>query len=117
MEEARINILVQFVNDGDRRRLWCGNTEEGAGFVPSTQLAQARHVRQGLRADRGRHPERSQSARPDVPNRCMQVVESSLNLSPPQIGEHWAGASIRHMHGVNFGSCFKQPRGMSSLVM
>ena len=34
MDEARINILVQFVNDGDRRRLWCGNTEEGAGFVP-----------------------------------------------------------------------------------
>jgi hypothetical protein len=43
--EARVDLLVEPVDDLDRRSLWCANAELGNRLIPRHELAHGRDVR------------------------------------------------------------------------
>ena len=101
--KARVDFLVEPVDDFSRRVLRCTDALPCARFVAGHKFVDGRDVRQRLRARRGRHRERAELAGPDVLNRCDGLDEVNLHLSGEQISEREPLAAIRHVDHSDAG--------------
>src|SRR5215469_660167 len=84
--EARVDLLVELVDDLGWRGLGCADAEPIACLVPWQELPHARDVRQGLRARLGRHRERAQPTSPDIFDWRDNGDEHDLHLTGDEIG-------------------------------
>src|SRR5262245_41466797 len=64
--EARIDLLVELLDDHDRRGLRCTDAEPDARFVAGHKFAHGGDVRERLQTRRGGYCERAQPARLDI---------------------------------------------------
>src|SRR5262245_7302271 len=92
--EARIDLLVEFVDDLGGRVLGRADAEPSACLVARDEFAHRRDIRQRGRAIRRGHRQRAQLAGTDMFDRGGHIVEQDLNLSTDEIGDRWCRAAI-----------------------
>src|SRR6516225_6037314 len=80
--EAGVDLLVELVDDLGRGLIGRTNAHPQAGLVARNKLADDRNVRQCVRARCGRHRQRTQHARPDVPDRPRDWDKNHLYRPP-----------------------------------
>src|SRR5215211_2660390 len=79
--EARIDFLVELVDDISRRTPWRAHAVPGAHLITRHEIAHGRQVWQHLRARSCGYCERADFAGPDVPDRVGHKVEIDVDLS------------------------------------
>src|SRR5262245_53056795 len=99
--EARVDLLVELVDDLGRRGLRCADAIPCARLVAWHELSHSWDARQRVRAHRGRYRERPQPAGLDVLNRHERRDEQDLHLSAEQVRYRRRSAAIRHVHHVD----------------
>src|SRR5262245_27816928 len=67
--KGRVDLLIELVDDLDRRGLRCADAEPETRFVARHKLSHGRDIRQYVQARPGGHCERAQPASFDIPNR------------------------------------------------
>src|SRR5262247_3066625 len=79
--EARVDLLVELVDDVRRRVLGYADAIPVARLIARHELTHGRDVRQRVRAGRGRHRQRPQPARLDLLDRGRRGGEHDLPLT------------------------------------
>src|SRR5215471_11847681 len=99
--EPRIDLFVELVDDLDGRVPRSSDPNPRAGLEAWLELGKRWNFRQCVPARCTHDREGTQFARPDVLDRCRQIIDGSLYLPAEQVSDHGGGATIRHVHHFN----------------
>src|SRR5215468_10822553 len=86
VSKARVDCVVEFLDEFGRRVLGCTETQPRAGLVTCYELANRRNIRQSLQARCIGHRQRAQPAGPDVFDCLCCASTQPLPLSTKEIG-------------------------------
>src|SRR5262245_31201488 len=99
--EARVDLLVELLDDLNGRALGRAEADPGARLVARHKFAHGRDVRQYLRTRCGSYCERAQPTIPDILDRRDRGGKVDLHLPTEQIGERGPAATVGHMNHVD----------------
>src|SRR5262249_27585209 len=108
IDEARIDLVVELIDDLDGCVLWNADAIPLAGLVARQELTQGRKVRQRRRALRGRYCQRAQPAGLDVLDGRGQCTEVDLQLPGHEVSQRGRYPAIRHMNHADAGHHLEQ---------
>src|SRR5262245_8266345 len=103
IREARIDLLVELIDDFSRRVLGRADAVPVTRFVAANKIAHNWDVWQRLRTRRGGHRQGAQSTGLDIFHRGSGRAEVDLHLAAKEIGERGRRATIWNVHHVDTG--------------